>query len=385
MVEQNQEETKIENVTEQTIEEKQKSSLKKSTVVIGGLLLGVAVVWGILGYQTVSQNTTESFFGRYFQEKKTNDLVVATVDGKNVYLSEIKSIADRIPQYAELPFDMIYPHLLTKYLTKEVVYQSAQDAEIQKNPMVQAAIQEATETIISKAYMEKVINDMMTPEKLKELYLTESKNMPRNDEIHARHILVRTEKEAKDILLQLEAGADFSMLANAKSIEETTDGGDLGYFQKNMMIPDFGEAVFTLKKGELSKPIKTPYGWHIVYVEDRRLAQLPKFEEVQDQLKQLFVERNLKDVLKQEEIKHNVKVLVPTLNSQTPAEQAVQNMQEDTQSAIEEADKALAPVQSEEQKESTPDEKTTEKSAEQPTEQHVEQPAEKVENTTVKK
>ena len=115
-----------------------------------------------------------------------------------------------------------------------------------------------------------------------------------------------------------------------------------GYFQKNMMIPDFGEAVFTLKKGELSKPIKTPYGWHIVYVEDRRLAQLPKFEEVQDQLKQLFVERNLKDVLKQEEIKHNVKVLVPTLNSQTPAEQAVQNIQEDTQVAIEEADKALA-------------------------------------------
>ncbi len=364
MVEQNQEETKIENTTEQPVEEKQKSSLKKSTVVIGGLLLGVAVVWGILGYQTVSQNTSESFFGRYFQDKKTDDLVVATVDGKNVYLSEIKSIADRIPQYAELPFDMIYPHLLTKYLTKEVVYQSAQDAEIQKNPMVQAAIQEATETIISKAYMEKVIHDMMTPEKLKELYLTESKNMPRNDEIHARHILVRTEKEAKDILLQLEAGADFSMLANAKSIEETTDGGDLGYFQKNMMIPDFGEAVFALKKGELSKPIKTPFGWHIVYVEDRRLAQLPKFEEVQDQLKQLFVERNLKDILKQEEIKHNVKVLVPTLRPQTPAEQAVQNMQQDTQaSAMEEADKALVPVQ-EEQKVPA----TTEKPVEKPVE-----------------
>lgn len=382
MVKNNQEQTNVEQEQVQVNEEKQKHGLKKSTIIIGGLLLGVAVVWGVLGYQTVFQNSSESFFGRYFQDKKHNDIIVATIDGKSIYLSEIKDIADRIPQYAELPFDMIYPQLLKKYIIKEVVYKSAQDSEIQKNPMVQTAIQEATETIISKAYMDKKINELMTPEKLKELYLTESRNMPRNDEIHARHILVHTEKEAKNILLQLEAGADFIMLANAKSIEETTDGGDLGYFQKNMMIPDFGEAVFALKKGELSKPIKTPFGWHIVYIEDRRLAELPKFEEVQDQLKLLFVERNLQEILEQEKVKHNVKILVETLKPQAPSETAINNMQPDTQAqSIEEADKALAPVQEETQTVAK-----TETSENKPTEQPVVKETDKkpVESTTQK-
>ena len=176
--------------------------------------------------------------------------------------------------------------------------------------------------------MEKRISELATPEKLQELYQAEVKNMERQDEVHARHILVRTEKEARDILVQLEAGADFKMLADTKSLDaENGNGGDLGYFQKNMMIPEFGEAVFALKKGQLSKPIKTPFGWHIVLVEDRRLAAPPAFEDVQEQLRQLFVERNIQNILHQEEVKHNVKVLVPTLRQPKDAAEAIKEIQ----------------------------------------------------------
>lgn len=329
--------------------------LKKSTVVTGVLLLGAAAVWGVLAYQAISRDTGESLFGRYFHSDK-NDVVVATIDGKNVYLSQIKNVADQIPQLADLPFDMIYPQLLQKYLTKEVIYKSAQESDIQKDSKVQLALKEAHDTIISKAYLEKKIDELATPEKLKELYEAETKTMERPDEVHARHILVQTEKEANDILVQLEAGADFQMLANTKSLDaENGNGGDLGYFQKNMMIPEFGEAVFALKKGQISKPIKTPFGWHIVLVEDRRVSPLPSFEAVQEQLRQLFVERNLQDVLHREEVKHNVKVLVPSLtkpqqsdtgeNLQKMQNEVIEELTAQDVAATEAADKALKPAE----------------------------------------
>lgn len=305
----------------------ERGGLKKSTIVIGALLMGAAAVWGVIGYQSMSQNTGKSILGKYFQGEKKGQ-VVATIDGDNIYLADIKNVAEQIPQLAELPFDMIYPQLLQKYITKEIVYRSAQDSDIQNDPHVQIALKEARDTILSKAYLEKRISELATPEKLKELYQAEVKNMERQDEVHARHILVRTEKEARDVLVQLEAGADFKMLADTKSLDaENGNGGDLGYFQKNMMIPEFGEAVFALKKGQLSKPIKTPFGWHIVLVEDRRLAAPPAFEDVQEQLRQLFVERNIQNILHQEEVKHNVKVLVPTLRQPKDAAEAIKGIQ----------------------------------------------------------
>ncbi len=345
-------ETKTERKTVEVETETKSGKLKKSTIVTGVLLLGAAAVWGVLGYQAMSRDTGESLFGKYFHEDK-NDVVVATIDGKNVYLSQIKAVADQIPQLADLPFDMIYPQLLQKYLTKEVIYKSAQESNVQKEPSVQLALKEAHDTIISKAYLEKKIEELATPQKLKELYDSETKTMERSDEVHARHILVQTEKEANDILVQLEAGADFQMLANTKSLDaENGNGGDLGYFQKNMMIPEFGEAVFALKKGQISKPIKTPFGWHIVLVEDRRVAPLPPFESVQEQLRQIFVERNLQDILHQEEVKHDVKVLVPSLTTSQPSatEDALQQMQNEVaeelaaeDAATQAADKALKP------------------------------------------
>ena len=217
------------------VAEKESSGLKKSTIITGILLLGAAAVWGIVGYQAMRSENGQTLFGKYFHS--SDDVVVATIDGENVYLSQIKEIADRIPQYAELPFDMIYPHLLDKYITNQVVLKSAQEAEIQNDPAVREAIKETRNAILSNAYLEKKMNELATPEKLKDLYLEEIKQIERQDEIHARHILVRTEKEARDILMQLKAGADFKMLANTKSLDaEGGNGGDLGYFQKNMMI-----------------------------------------------------------------------------------------------------------------------------------------------------
>ena len=350
MVKQKREKKEAAVSVETPVESKQ-STLKKSTIVTGVLLLGAAAVWGILGYQAMSRNGGESFLSKYFHEDR-NDVVVAKIDGENVYLGDIKAIADQIPQLAELPFDMIYPQLLQKYLVKEAVYKSAVGADVLKDPVVQAGIKEAQSRIVSEAYLEKVMDALATPEKLNELYQSEIATMDRPEEIHARHILVKTEKEAHDIWVQLEAGADFEMLANANTIEdEPKNGGDLGYFQKNMMIPEFGEAAFAVKVGKYSAPVKTPFGWHIIKVEDRRLAPLPTFDAIQDQLRTMFFERALPEVLNGEREKHQVQVLVPTLREapdMSAQMEALQNQAteegtaDDAAQAV--ADKALEPV-----------------------------------------
>jgi len=102
-------------------------------------------------------------------------------------------------------------------------------------------------------------------------------------------------------------------LADKKSLDENTEGGDLGYFTKAMMIPEFGDAVFDMKKGQLSNPIKTPFGWHVVLVEDKRLANPPSFDEVREDIERAVMETKLPQVLEEERAKLSVQILRPTI------------------------------------------------------------------------
>ncbi len=110
--------------------------------------------------------------------------------------------------------------------------------------------------------------------------------MAAEQEVHARHILVATEEEAKEIEAELKKGADFATLAKEKSKDPSgaANGGDLGYFTKDQMVPEFAEAAFKLDKGQISDPVHTQFGWHIIKVEDKRTKPTPTFEEVKPQL-----------------------------------------------------------------------------------------------------
>ena len=113
------------------------------------------------------------------------------------------------------------------------------------------------------------------------------------EEVRASHILVKTEQEAKDIIAQLEKGADFAKLAKEKSTDPSKEknSGDLGFFTKEQMVKEFAEAAYALKKGETSKtPVKTQFGWHVIRVTDRRTQAAPAFEDVKDQLRQKLAE-----------------------------------------------------------------------------------------------
>ena len=238
---------------------------------------------------------------------------VAVVDGEAISLTEVKDMVQDAPQLAELPFETIYPNLLEMLINNRVVMRGAKNAGVFDRPEIKRQLRLATEQIVGQTYLDELLKSHVTEEEMRDFYEQELKNFRREEEIHARHILLKTEKEAQDVIIQLKAGANFAELADKKSLDENTQGGDLGYFTKSMMIPEFGDAVFDMKKGQLSAPIKTAFGWHVVLVEDKRLANPPSFDDVREDIERALMETKLKTVLEDERQKMQVHILRPTI------------------------------------------------------------------------
>ena len=132
----------------------------------------------------------------------------------------------------------------------------------------------------------------LTDEAMRQVYEEAVKSMGGQEEVRARHILVETEDEAKAILEALKGGADFATLAKEKSKDPgAADGGDLGYFTKEQMVPEFSEVAFKMYPGQLSNPVKTQFGWHIIKVEDKRTKPVPEFEKVKDQIEAFLMRK----------------------------------------------------------------------------------------------
>jgi peptidyl-prolyl cis-trans isomerase C len=149
----------------------------------------------------------------------------------------------------------------------------------------------------AKLLMETLLKDeaktAVTDAALRKVYDEAVKGMGKEEEVRAHHILLKTEDEAKAVLADLKKGADFEKLAKEKSTDPSakTNGGDLGYFGKEQMVPEFAEAAFKLNKGGLSDPVKSQFGWHVIRQDDKRTKPVPEFDKVKPQLVQ-FVVRN---------------------------------------------------------------------------------------------
>jgi peptidyl-prolyl cis-trans isomerase C len=140
---------------------------------------------------------------------------------------------------------------------------------------------------VAQLYVDKMIQKGMSDAKLKAKYDKLIKDAPPREEINARHILLANEADAKAVIEQLKKGGDFAALAGEKSTDPAgkSSGGDLGWFTKEQMVPEFATAAFKLKKGEITEtPVKTQFGWHVIKLEDRRTAKPPTFEQVKPQL-----------------------------------------------------------------------------------------------------
>lgn len=240
--------------------------------------------------------------------------VVAMVGDEQITIEQIHDFVDEIPQLKEVPFEQVYPKMLELVINNKLVEMGAAEMGIPEHPEIKKMVRIATDQIITQAYLAQLLDKAVTEKDLQDLYNEQVKAFQPKDEIRARHILLGTEEQAQNTLIQLQAGADFASLANQKSLDKNAPDGELGYFTKEMMIPEFAEAVFKMQKGELSAPVQTAFGWHIIQVLDRRQTQPPSFESQKDKLRQGAMERKLPKILYKERLRRNVRVLRPTAN-----------------------------------------------------------------------
>ncbi len=226
------------------------------------------------------------------------DLVVATVDGNKITLSEIETARSSNPQLGAMPLETVYEPLLDNIIDLNVVAAAAKAEKVQETPEYKKMLKDFEKSLLARYYLEQRAKKEQTKEKLEALYEQFKKDNPPQEEMSAAHILLKTEKEARDVIKQLEKGADFAELANKLSENKGLKDGDLGYFSRELMVPEFSEAAFAMKEGEISKqPVKTKFGYHVIKAGPRRLAEPPKFEEVERELMQMQAAKTVEDTM----------------------------------------------------------------------------------------
>jgi peptidyl-prolyl cis-trans isomerase C len=230
------------------------------------------------------------------------DPVVATVNGSEIHLSDVQEAVAGLPdEYRNLPPQMLFPMLLEQLVDRKAVVMLAEKQGLQNDPLVKKQLARAEDSTLQNALFSRDIGPQVTEAKVKERYEATMANKPGEEEVHARHILVAKEDEAKAIIVELDKGGDFVALAKAHSTDPgAAQGGDLGFFKKGDMLPEFSAAAFALKPGEITQtPVHTQYGWHVIKLEERRQAPPPTFEQAHDQLRQEMIQEGVKKVVSQ--------------------------------------------------------------------------------------
>ncbi len=198
--------------------------------------------------------------------------VVARVNGYEITAREVELAAqDVAAQLKDVPPKMRYPLIVQYLIERHLLAQKALKEGLANDEEYKRRLRFYQYKALRDAYFFKKIKPRVTPDKVKAVYEKETKKLKPVERVRARHILVSTKEEAEKVLNELKAGKKFEDLARKYSKDGSKEfGGDLGYFTKDEMVPAFSRAVFALKVGEISRPVKTEYGWHIIKLEDRK-------------------------------------------------------------------------------------------------------------------
>lgn len=223
------------------------------------------------------------------------DPVLAVVNGTEVRRSEVVESAKSLPPEYQAQLDQILPALVERYVDLKLLGDRAAASGLNDDPEVKETLAKLQEDVVREVFLRRYLKERVTDEALQTRYQEFLKNNPPQPEIHARHILVPTKEEAQKAIADISSGKDFSEVATALSKGGSAqNGGDLGYFVKDDMVPEFAEAAFAMQPGEISKaPVQTQFGWHILKLDDVRDAQFPPFDEVKAQIAQRLEQQKL--------------------------------------------------------------------------------------------
>jgi peptidyl-prolyl cis-trans isomerase C len=206
------------------------------------------------------------------------DPVLAIVDGTAIRRSDLQGVQRALPaQFQQMPLEMLFPLLIDRMIDAKLLAIAGRKDNIHAEPELRARVESFEERLIQEAYLTRRITAAATEDAIQARYRKFVAENPAETEVSARHILVASEQKAREILAALARGGDFARLAAENSLDPSgkDNGGDLGFFKKGDMVPEFSEVAFSLKDGQTAdKPVKSQFGWHVIRVDKvREIAQ----------------------------------------------------------------------------------------------------------------
>ncbi|HME24463.1 MAG TPA: peptidylprolyl isomerase [Acetobacteraceae bacterium] len=225
------------------------------------------------------------------------DPIVAKVDGQPIHLSDLKDAAQGLPENVRgMPPQTLFPMLLDQLIDGRALVAEARKSGLDKDPTVQRQVTAAEDRALQTAMLNKEVGPSVTEDAVHARYDQEFAGKQGEEEVHAKHILVDSEAEAKKIIGQLKGGGDFAALAKqySKDPAGAQQGGDLGFFKKDEMVPEFATAAFALQPGQVSpEPVHSQFGWHVILLVERRRAEPPNFAAARDELRQKMIQEGV--------------------------------------------------------------------------------------------
>ncbi|MBF0267408.1 MAG: peptidylprolyl isomerase [Alphaproteobacteria bacterium] len=227
------------------------------------------------------------------------DSVAATVNGAEIRMSDVMRLKNGAPQLAQAPMGVVYPVILNKLIRDQLLAEAGRKDGLAKDADVVQALKNAETQIIAQTYAMRAATKGVTDQAVQARYSEMKKKFKPAEEVRARHILVNTSDEANGVLADIKNGKKFEEVAAEKSKDgNAQSGGDLGFFRKDEMVPEFAETAFKLKPGQVSAPVKTQFGWHVIKMEEKRMSQPPQLDEVKEDLQAQLAEEALSKIIK---------------------------------------------------------------------------------------
>jgi peptidyl-prolyl cis-trans isomerase C len=240
--------------------------------------------------------------------------VVATVNGDPIRMADVAQAAQSLPPNVaqQVPPQILFSKLIDRLVSQKALLIQAKKQGVDKDPAVQKQMQAAADQVLQSVALQRMVLPKVNEEAIKAAYDKQYAGKPGEEEVHARHILVDSEAKAKDIIAQLDKGAKFEDLAKKYGDPKdaaTQQGGDLGFFKKGDMLPEFSDVAFKLKPNEYTHtPVHTRYGWHVIQVLETRTAQPPTYDQVHDEIKQKLLQQDVQAAVAQ--AKTGVKIVM---------------------------------------------------------------------------
>jgi peptidyl-prolyl cis-trans isomerase C len=212
--------------------------------------------------------------------------VLAKVNGSEIRQSDVALAEEELgPSLAQMDPATKKENVLSFLIDMKIVSKAAEDKKVENGEEFKKRMAFTRSRLLMDSLLASEGKAATTDEAMKKVYEDASKQISGEQEVHARHILVETEDEAKAVEEELKKGADFAELAKKKSKDPgASDGGDLGFFTKEQMVPEFSTVAFALEPGKISDPVKSQFGWHVIKVEEKRNRKAPEFDQVKGQI-----------------------------------------------------------------------------------------------------